>query len=304
MQIKGFTFVEAVIVVGILAVFGVMLSRSVVDIHRNNHEMRTRLIAQQYALEGLDALHGIAAQRYGSLRPSVTAYGLATDADVWTLDSDAANDIAPAPFDRTITLSDALRDGGGELTGPPGSIDVHTTLATIDVSWAALNGDVRSYAFTDLPVTNWNRRDWHHDTVAELSGTTSSTTIVNNSGGEVELTETSPGVYASTGTYVSPVLTPADTASLATIQWDATSCGSCSVELRVRSADTVAALLASTWEGPDGRDGDATDFFSDGNGERIWDHVDDEYFQYQVTLAGDTTETPSVDYIWMTYADL
>ena len=304
MRASGFTLAETVMVTAILAVFGVVLSRSLVDIHRNNHEIRTRLVAQQYALEALDALHGISAQHYGSLLPSGTAYGLVTNGDLWELDTDAANDVAPDPFERTITLSHALRDGADELTGPPGSIDVHTTLATIDVSWEALNGNTLTYAFTDIPLTNWNRNDWHHDTVAEYSGTTSSTSIVNNSGGEIELTETSPGVYTSTGTYTSPVLSSSGPASLATLQWDYNSCASCSVEVRVRSADTPAVLLASTWEGPDGRDGDSTDYFSDEKGERIWDHFEDEYFQYQVTLSVDTTETPSVDYIWMTYADL
>ena len=238
------------------------------------------------------------------MRPSETDYGLVYSNDAWMLDEDATQDVAPEPYTRTINFSHAVRDGGGELSDPPGMIDVHTVLATVTVSWDKLSGVTEEYVLTDLPLTNWNRNDWHATTVADFSGTTSATTNMNNSGGEIELEETTPGVYASTGTYTSPVLTPSDTASLATIEWGLTSCASCDVELRVRSADTVAALLASTWEGPDGRDGDDTDAFTDENGERIWDHFEYEYFQYQVTLSGDTTETPVVDHVWMTYADL
>jgi Tfp pilus assembly protein PilV len=112
------------------------------------------------------------------------------------------------------------------------------------------------------------------------------------------------GGYASSGTYISSVLDATANANWDTIEWseNTASCASGDIRLQVRVASTIGGLSSALWQGPDGEDGDETDYFTDPVGELIhYDENGKRYLQYRATLTSNGTCTPHLADITVTY---
>lgn len=113
--------------------------------------------------------------------------------------------------------------------------------------------------------------------------------------------------YATSGTYESSAFDAGADANWNTIEWsaDVASCPSGTVRLQERSAPTALGLSSEEWSGPDGIDGDESDFHADAAGELV--HLDlngDRYFQYRATLGSDGSCTPYLTDITVNYTPL
>jgi hypothetical protein len=87
------------------------------------------------------------------------------------------------------------------------------------------------------------------------------------------------------------------------IDWDETDPGAAyAIQFQVRTATTQAGLDSAEWSGPDGKDGDETDYFRTAGGELIHtDHNDDQWIRYKVELSGDGDDTPIVQEVRINY---
>ena len=94
------------------------------------------------------------------------------------------------------------------------------------------------------------------------------------------------------GTYTSPVL--GDSAAwrnFNVIDWlDDIDCTNCSVQIQVRTGDSVSAIGSATYLGPDGT---ADTYYDSSAGDLLsLEHLQQPYVQYQVTLHGSTVRSP------------
>jgi Tfp pilus assembly protein PilV len=97
-----------------------------------------------------------------------------------------------------------------------------------------------------------------------------------------------------------------DTGAISKIQvfeWDETLPGAPYIaKFQIRTATTQAGLSSAEWSGPEGKDGDTTDYFTTSTGSLIHiDHNDDRWMQYKAFLSGDGDETPIVEELKMNY---
>ena len=86
------------------------------------------------------------------------------------------------------------------------------------------------------------------------------------------------------------------------IEWNQVtpSCSpNCEVKLQIQTAPNNAGSpgdWSATWCGPDGEDGDDTDYFTDNAGQLIHtDHNEDQWIRYKATLVGDSIDTPVLE---------
>jgi len=79
----------------------------------------------------------------------------------------------------------------------------------------------------------------------------------------------------------------------------------CEVKLQIQTAPDNGGspdTWLTTWCGPDGEDGDETDFYTTNTGELIHvDHIGDQWIRYKATLVGDSTDTPTFEEIRVNY---
>lgn len=92
------------------------------------------------------------------------------------------------------------------------------------------------------------------------------------------------------------------------IEWDMISptCSTdCTVKLQIQTASDSGGspgTWSSTWCGPEGEDGDETDYFTINTGELIHtDHIGDQWIRYKASLIGDSTDTPTLEEVRVNY---
>ncbi len=114
------------------------------------------------------------------------------------------------------------------------------------------------------------------------------------------------GTYETSGTYISNAFDAGTTSNWNTIEWteDMSSCSGCDIQLQIRTSTTEAGLSSELWQGPDGKDGDESDYYTDAAGELIHtDHNGDRWIQYRATLTGDGNSTPYLEDITISYTN-
>ncbi len=113
------------------------------------------------------------------------------------------------------------------------------------------------------------------------------------------------GDYALSGLLVSSKFNMSDNSPIQVIEWDEnipTCSPVCAIKLQIRSANNQGQLSSAEWSGPEGEDGDETDYFTVSTGELIHtDHNGDQWMQYQVFLSGNGSETPIFEKIKVNY---
>ncbi|MCA9397987.1 hypothetical protein KC573_04090, partial [candidate division WWE3 bacterium] len=115
------------------------------------------------------------------------------------------------------------------------------------------------------------------------------------------------GGFPTSGQLISSAFNTNDPSAIQLIAWDQdiTSCNNCSVQFQIQTAPDaggVPGTWTGTWSGPDGDDGDETDFYTKATGERIHpDHNFDQWVRYRVTLTGDGSTSPILEEVRLNY---
>jgi hypothetical protein len=80
--------------------------------------------------------------------------------------------------------------------------------------------------------------------------------------------------------------------------------GACDIQVQIKTADSLANLTGAEWSGPEGKDGDETDYFTSGVGILIHpDHNGDRWLKYKVILIGNGDGTPVLNDLTLTYTN-
>lgn len=106
------------------------------------------------------------------------------------------------------------------------------------------------------------------------------------------------GAHPTSGTLTSSAYGMSAASKVQVVEWNETvpeEC-SCSIKLQIQTAPDSSGspgAWSDYWQGPDGEDSDATDFFTTAAGELVHtDMNDDQWVRYLATFAGDGTDTP------------
>ncbi|EKD33412.1 MAG: hypothetical protein ACD_76C00036G0005, partial [uncultured bacterium] len=115
------------------------------------------------------------------------------------------------------------------------------------------------------------------------------------------------GGFSLSGTFDSPEFDAGGVSNWNTVEWteDTLSCAGSDLSIQFKSSTTLVGLATELWQGPDGKDADETDFYTDPLGTEIHtDHNGDRYAQYRISLSSDGTCTPYLYDILITYTPL
>jgi len=111
--------------------------------------------------------------------------------------------------------------------------------------------------------------------------------------------------YATLGTLESSAFNAGSSSSFNIIEWDEVPYANGSIKLQIKTAPDnggAPGAWSATWCGPDGEDGDETDYFTVSSGEVIHpDHNGDQWIKYLVTITGDGAGTPILEEVRFYY---
>ena len=109
-------------------------------------------------------------------------------------------------------------------------------------------------------------------------------------------------IFNTSGYLVSSAYDVGSPTAFTVIEWDQTtpSCSpNCEVKIQIQTAPDNGGspgTWSDTWCGPDGEDGDITDYFTTNIGQFIHtDHNGDQWIRYRAELVGDSTDTPTLE---------
>ena len=125
---------------------------------------------------------------------------------------------------------------------------------------------------------------------------------------ELSLVETATSVYAISGYLISSAFNSGSESNFDALDWEEDlppSCSGCDTKLQIKTAPDVEGIPGAwspTWCGPEGEDGDASDYFFAPRAALIHsDHNTDQWIQYKIIITGDSLFTPTVSKISVFY---
>ncbi|HMB65819.1 MAG TPA: hypothetical protein VKO42_02995, partial [Patescibacteria group bacterium] len=115
-------------------------------------------------------------------------------------------------------------------------------------------------------------------------------------------------LYKTSGYLISSAFDAGTPANFNALDWSGQTpvCSpACEIKAQIRTAPDSSGFpgaWSATWCGPEGEDGDESDYFTVGAGELIHtDHNNDQWIKYKVFLSGDSAETPILEDINIFY---
>lgn len=274
-----------------------------------------RIRAQALSREGLEAVRSIRDGAYNELIFNQSA--ISSSSGSWKLIGEGTREII-GEFTRTITFEPVCRDISNKIVVCPGSYqDVHSKFVTSNVSW-----EIRPEVFDGMVsrgyITNWDSKEW---TQTDWSGgdgqniwlETDMYDVDDNkidllTQGELKLaTTTDDATFESSGELVSSSFDMGIFSTPQMVEWVETipvCVPICEIKIQIQTASDDGGVpgVWSSWSGPEGEDGDETDYFTIGKGELInINHNGSWWLRYKVFLSGDTRHTPILNVIKLNY---
>jgi len=202
-----------------------------------------------------------------------------------------------------VTRSDGTQTGGSE----PSTVNVNIGKTIVDLGIASIfiNNRVDSTG-TTYPrammgaeiISNDQYQLWISDTGQTRTYRT-----------EIVEWPTATVNYALNGVYVSNPFNAGAPAIFNAIEWTwnktSAGCANCTLKLQIKTAPDAGGspgVWSPTWCGPEGEDGDETDYFTISGGELInQNHNGDQWIRYRAEFAGDGNNTPVLSDVRINY---
>jgi hypothetical protein len=150
---KGFSVVEIILATALFLIFSGGSIAVILQGFDANRTGTEKIVANQYATEGIEAVRSIRNQAYTKLvaTASTGVFQVPAGTGVWTF-SGVSNTFGK--YTRVITISTVNRDASGNIVASGGSQDPNTMKVTATVSWnitSARTGSVQQSTY----LTNW-----------------------------------------------------------------------------------------------------------------------------------------------------
>lgn len=116
-------------------------------------------------------------------------------------------------------------------------------------------------------------------------------------------------VYQISGEYISSAFNAGNVVSFTSIEWKWSKtnplCNACNIKFQIQTAEDLGGVpgpWTSTWSGPEGNDGDETDYYTISAGQLIHkDHNKSQWFRYKAILEGDGQDSPILEEVKIYY---
>lgn len=110
------------------------------------------------------------------------------------------------------------------------------------------------------------------------------------------------GEHPKSGQLVSSDYDTGTSSAIQALEWNEDMFADCDIQVQIKTADTQSGLASAEWSGPDGVDGDETDYFSSPDGHILsTDHNGDRWLRYKTFLFGDGYNSPVLEEINLNY---
>jgi len=151
---KGFSVIEIILAAALFLIFSggaIIVVLQGFDANRTATEM---IVANQYAIEGLEAVRSIGDQSYSNLTLSSGTGLVRSASNTWTF-SGTNNQFGPNnKYTRVITITAVNRDASGNIVSSGGTLDANTKKITATVTWTHTSARIDSVVQTTY-LTNW-----------------------------------------------------------------------------------------------------------------------------------------------------
>jgi len=313
---KGQSIIEIVIALGIFVLMAAALSSLLLGGFQLLNRSQEYLSAQIFAQEGQEAVKSISKRAWNEI--------IFSESDVeifenkWIFSGEGTNKVS-GNFTRQISFFPAYRDNDNKITdisNPDNYLDPMTIEYLIAISWQNERGVVDTLELGGL-LTNreaywWTQSDWAGGSGEQVwlfnNKYFSSNNISVITPGEISLSFVGTSTMAMSGDLISSAFDTEKESSFSAIFWEESipeTCTTCKTKLQIKTApDNLGApgIWSSTWSGPEGEDGDETDYYLLDSGELInMDHNNDQWIRYKIIIEGNGDESPVVGNIKIYY---
>jgi len=154
----GFSLVELILAIALFGLFATALIGLLMNSYGSDFQAEEKEKANLYAQEGLEAVWSIRRQAWNLLENG--DHGLDKGSGHWQFSS--SPDLLEEKYTRTITIADACRNLGGDITDcsvPGALVDLHTKKATVIVTYPAITGITNRLALLAY-LTTWQSKDF------------------------------------------------------------------------------------------------------------------------------------------------
>jgi hypothetical protein len=152
MMKKGALVLEIMLAATIFVLFASGVVVGIVNVLNMNRNANERVVATNYAQEGLEALRSIKNQNYNAL--TLTAgTGVQLDGTSGLWEYNGAGNNTWGDYTRVLEVEAVYRDGSGNIAGS-GTLDYNTKKITATVTWNFTSAKAQSVAITDY-LTYW-----------------------------------------------------------------------------------------------------------------------------------------------------
>lgn len=288
MQERGATLVEVLVAIALTGIMLPTLATALVTSHAGRATSQQQLKATALLNEATEALRVVRDAGWSNVATD-GVYHPVISGSTWTLASGAET---VGGFTRQITISAAERNGSGSLVQSGGTADPSTKRAAIEVGWSEpYTGSVSD----DLYLSRWQgNATWAQTATGDFSaGTTTNTAVTNTAGGEVELA--GAPTYQTSGTFESSTFDAGTAASFNYLTFTVNKPAGTDIKFQI-----AANTDNSTWNyiGPDGT---GSTYFTAATAIPL-DAAEGRYFRYKAFLSGDSTATPTLSDITLSYS--
>ncbi len=313
---SGQSMVEIVIALAIFAILAAGFSALFLVSFNSLLRSQQTIRAEGLISEAVAALQSIRNRAYNELIFSRSAISLS--GKQWQLVGESTTEQIDR-FTRLIDFFLVYRDSSGEIvasTTPGARLDVQSREVSIIINWTTeFSRDfslTRRIYLNNYLVALWQQSDWQggngQDIYAAANQYYSDDGNVEiGVSGELSLPEISTSTYTTSGELISSAVNT-NARAYSAVVWAETipgGCTECDIKIQIKTAPDAGGTpgtWSSTWCGPDGKDGDESDYFEANNGELIYiDHNGDEWIRYKIILSGSSSQSPTLEEVNIYY---
>lgn len=150
-KLASFSMVELLVAIGVFTIVAATGVSAVIFNYSSNRLSNEETSAIAYVQEGLDAIRSIKQADWANLANG--SYGLTNASGFWQLQG--TPDIS-GKYSRTVTISDAYRDGSGNLIDSGGTLDPSVKKIVVSVSWEFSPTNTNTIE-QEIYLSNWEK---------------------------------------------------------------------------------------------------------------------------------------------------
>lgn len=298
---EGMSIIEVVIAMAVFFLFSASAVSLILGSHDFSRKSEDLLGASVIAQDGIERAQAVFKKEWN--KGVYARSAIATSSESWIFSGEGTSEQI-GRFSRVIDYFPVYRNQTGDIVVMDeldSYLDIYSKKVVVTISWNSSNNNIEQNLTRETYITNWDVIFWEssewseedqniwlsngdYDSLNSYVATTSDDFIEIKRDGSNYIT-------GRDGIVESAAYDLGDEVIFDGLEWLADisdDCSNCSVRIQIKTAlddDGNPDLWSENWCGPDGEDGDDTDYFEKSFGELInTDHNGDQWIKYRAIL--------------------